>query len=217
MPNFIQGILTAANDKYATWSTTNKSSNITLLNSLTFRGGIGGSLGKGTGIATIGKSSGKWYWEVTINTPSSSALGGLVGACSWIPSSANTINAWEGLQGAGIINNGTVPCLGLWISTPSPTVNGGCITTLVTNDVISVALDMDAKTLKFYKNGVQHGITITGLTGTWYPACMSQGTVTTSGGTANFGQNTWSTLPAVASLRSILFSAPNNYNQGVYN
>jgi hypothetical protein len=200
---------------YASWSSTNKSSNITLSNNnLTFRGGTVNKFG--TGIATIGKSSGKWYWEITINTPAGTALGGLVGACNWIPDSANTKNVWQNLQGAGISNNGTVPCLRLWISGAGPITSGSCITSLVNNDVISFALDMDSptKSLKIYKNGIQHGITITGLTGTWYPACMSQGTVITAGGTANFGQNAWSTNPTVTSTRNTLFAA--GYNQGVY-
>lgn len=218
MPNFIQGILTAAADKYATWSSTNKSSNITLSNSLTFRGSTGGAPGKGTGIATIGKSSGKWYWEVTINTPSNTALGGLVGACNWVPVSGNVTNTWELAQGMGFCN--AVPLsYALAYNLSGTTVFNGSSPVLVNNDVVSFALDLDSSTknIRMFKNGIQVGISLTGITGTWYPACMSQGTVITSGGTANFGQNTWSSVPAVASLRSILFNAPNNYNQGVYN
>jgi hypothetical protein len=59
-------------------------------------------------------------------------------------------------------------------------------TTWTTNDVIGIALDLDAGTLVFYKNGVSQGTAFTGLSGTWYPWVR----VDTSGSVcvANFGQ-----------------------------
>lgn len=214
------GIIDSAGlNPYATWSSTNKSSNIALSNNnLTFRGSTGARLG--TGIATIGKSSGKWYWEVTINNPTSSgsALGGLVGACNWIPNSSNGINAWNNAQGAGYCN--IIPLLyGLAYNLTGGPVqyNARPIPALINNDVVSFALDLDSptKNIKMYKNGIQIGITVNGITGTWYPACMSQGTNTNAGGTANFGQKPWSTNPTVTTTRNALFLA--GYNQGVYN
>lgn len=212
----------AGNSKYATWSTTNKSSNITIsgtnnLSNLVFRGGsISSKLG--TGIATIGKSSGKWYWEVTLNnTTGVASLGGLVGACNWIPNSANISNVWGFAQGMGF---GSVSgfLFGLSYNLTGTVVNAAPGTAaLINNDVVSFALDLDSavKNIKMYKNGIQVGPTLTGITGTWYPACMSQGTGVTRGGTANFGQNPWSTNLTVTSTRNALFLA--GYNQGVYN
>lgn len=217
MSQFSIGILDQTGNPYASWSSTNKSSNIALSNNnLTFRGGTGGTSGKGTGIATIGKSSGKWYWEVTINTPSSTALGGLVGACNWVPVSGNVINTWETAQGMGFCN--AVPLsIALAYNLTGSTVFNGSSPVLVNNDVVSFALDLESatKNIRMFKNGVQVGITLTGITGTWYPACMSQGTVITSGATANFGQNPWSLNSTVASTRNALFLI--GYNQGVYN
>lgn len=216
------GIIDSAEGKqYATWSTTNKSSNITIsgtsnLTNLVFRGSTNGNLG--TGIATIGKSSGKWYWEVTINNPNTTAsLGGLVGACNWVPTSGNTLNVWNIAQGMGFGN--VVPIrYGLIYNLTGTIVRTAAATLpLENNDVVSFALDLESpvKNIKMYRKGVQIGSTLNGITGTWYPACMSQATEVTRGGTANFGQNPWSTDSTVTSTRNALFAA--GYNQGVYN
>ena len=65
MPNFIQGILTAANDKYATWSTTNKSPTKVILSNSNLTA-TGTTFTGGSVISTIGKSSGKWYDFTTV-------------------------------------------------------------------------------------------------------------------------------------------------------
>jgi hypothetical protein len=52
-------------------------------------------------------------------------------------------------------------------------------------DVIGVALDMDAGTLVFYKNGVSQGTAYSSLAGTFAPA---SGDGATNAWTANFGQ-----------------------------
>lgn len=222
LPTIPLGVIDSAEGRqYATWSTINKSSNITIsgtsnLTNLVFRSGTNGNLG--TGIATIGKDSGKWYWEVTINNPNTTnVLGGLVGACNWIPSSGNVLNTWQIAQGMGFAN--AVPVRwGLKFNLTGIIQNTAPATLpLENNEVVSFALDLDSlvKNIKMYRNGLQIGPNVTGITGTWYPACMSQGSEITRGGTANFGQNPWSTNATVTSTRNALFAA--GYNQGVYN
>jgi hypothetical protein len=56
------------------------------------------------------------------------------------------------------------------------------------NDVIGIALDLDAGTLVFYKNGVSQGTAYSSLSGTFKPAF---GAYQTCKGIANFGQRQW--------------------------
>ena len=58
--------------------------------------------------------------------------------------------------------------------------------TFAQGDVIGVALDLDAGTLVFYKNGVSQGTAFTGLSGNFTPLWGSDTTGNT--GSANFGQ-----------------------------
>jgi hypothetical protein len=66
-----------------------------------------------------------------------------------------------------------------------------------TGDIIGVAMDMDAGTLVFYKNGTSQGTAFTGLSGTFSP-CFSD-TGSTGGAIVNFGQ------------RAFAYTAPTGY------
>jgi hypothetical protein len=80
-------------------------------------------------------------------------------------------NGWMYQFGNGNrINNGTSVAYG---------------SSLANGDVIGIALDMDAGTLRYFKNGVDLGIAYTGLTGTLFPAFSYSDN--TSRVTANFG------------------------------
>jgi hypothetical protein len=195
---------------YATWSTTNKSSNITLTNgNLTFTGIAGNN---GIGIANTGKSSGKWYWEITVD--SASALGNeFAGVTNVVPVSGNTSRL--GLVANSIAyrqnSGGTSYCYLVWVGGSFTTQGTGCTTDIVKNDVLSFALDMDNLRFTEYLNGNIINTFVAGLpAGTWYPACQSDGL--RGSGTANFGQNAWS--GATASLRATLSSS--GYTIGLY-
>jgi hypothetical protein len=56
------------------------------------------------------------------------------------------------------------------------------------NDIIGIALDMDAGTVTFYKNGVSQGTAYSGLTGSIVPYFGSAGGGVNAIFTANFGQ-----------------------------
>lgn len=97
--------------------------------------------------ATIGKSSGKWYWEVT-NTTSSNPY--------WvrgIGNSSATLADRVGIDsnGWGWYNDG--------VSTLKYTNNASSAYGALSSsgDVIGFALDMDAGTLVCYKNNVSQG------------------------------------------------------------
>jgi len=132
-----------------------------------------------TTIATIGVTSGKWYWELT-------AFGVTTlyaGVCSTQPAVGGYIG--DASTGWAYANNGQKINAGSFISYGS---------SWTTSDVIGVALDMDAGTITFYKNNTSQGQAFSGITGTVFPA-MSPNGVSGNGFYANFGQRPFSYTP----------------------
>ena len=133
---------------------------------------------------TFGISSGKWYWESTMSGDMFFQLGvGLREAINNVYSGSD-VNSWT-YDGRAFKNgNGSQPAYGA-------TFAGG--------DIISVALDMDAGTLTFYKNGVSQGVAFSsGLAGkTVFPqfGCYQAG----RSQSVNFGQ------------RPFAYTAPSDY------
>lgn len=140
------------------------------------------SSGLGATRGTIGISSGKWYYEHTIIS-GATAIGImkltdiLVSGSGIIGASAGGYSYYsEGVAGGGYtkkINNGTQTDYGASFDP---------------GDTISVAFDLDAGTITFYKNGISQGIAFSGLSGT-FSAAISDGTNAGSiVGATNFGQ-----------------------------
>jgi hypothetical protein len=128
-----------------------------------------------SGRATIGMSSGKWYWEVVQTTGTSMMVGISKGDASQSSYVGAVATGWAYNSGDGNkYNNASNSAYG---------------NTYTTNDVIGVAFDVDSGDLKFYKNGtVQNSGTAayTGLTsGPYFPAVSLYGTATAF---TNFGQ-----------------------------
>ena len=130
-------------------------------------------------VATIAVTSGKYYWEIQ---PTSSQATGMIGVADlsvmigergWANNSVT--GAWGYYQGTGQIwHEGTNTAYG---------------TTYAQNDIIGVALDMDASTVTFYKNNTSQGsFTLTGVNGP-VTAWVGSGSAT-FGNTfmGNFGQ-----------------------------
>jgi hypothetical protein len=136
------------------------------------------SSGSRSGRATIGVVSGKWYWEVT-NLGGNNSIGignasmSLGGYCG------QDANGWSYFIDGNKYNNNTATAYGA---------------SYTTNDVIGVALDMDAGTLTFYKNGVSQGQAFSSLSGTMFPA-FSASSVSNVTFVANFGQRPFSYTP----------------------
>jgi hypothetical protein len=187
---------------FATWNPSDKGSGVTLSN-----GNLTGTgpEGNGTVRATFGKSAGKWYWEVTYSSGTYSPDIGIADASATL-AHYNGFDShgwgWFGNEGKKY-TNGVGTALG---------------TASTTGATIGVALDMDAGTCVLYKNGVLLGTLATGLTGTIYPACGGNATVSTSF-TANFGASSFTyTAPAgfvgvtdasvAAGFRSTTFGTP---------
>lgn len=175
---------------YATWNPADKSTNISL---------SGGNLiatttafGDGLVRATIGKVSGKWYWEITTQTAmatfaalgaGSTAVGPQIGS----PGTGDSIG-YRGYDGA--------------VSKNSVLLGNNAIYSI--GVTLGLALDMDAGTLTMYKAGIVQPIVATGITGTYYPMVGGL-TSNTETFVANFGASAFTYTP------------PSGYNFGLYN
>lgn len=174
----------AGGPTYATWDPSNKGAGVTLtLSNLraTNTSGVN-ELVK----STLGKSTGKWYWEITVQTVredlgvanSTQSTSGFVG------DSPNS----TGYNSSGVIFRNSASL--------------SAAASYTTGDVIGFALDMGAGTLQFFKNNVSQYVA-TGITGTVYAA--GGGTSGSSSQmTANFGST------------ALTYSPPSGYNAGLY-
>lgn len=142
----------------------------------------------------LGKSSGKWYWEVTADSVVATnefAIGIATSASSL--TDPYTTGYYTYCADGRKMYSGFQKVLG-WGAAFSQ------------GDVIGVLLDLDNGTLAFTKNGVSQGTAYTGLSGTFYPFLMMYGT---RQGTVNFtdaGLNS-----SVPSGYSVFCSVSNQY------
>jgi hypothetical protein len=121
------------------------------------------------GNSTIGVSSGKWYWEV-IWTSGTNILNGVTKSPLATSYVGSTSDSWGYAAGSSLYNSGVSSSYGANLSV---------------GDVIGVALNLDAGTLVFYKNGASQGQAASGLSGTFFPAISVYGTTSEN---INFGQ-----------------------------
>jgi hypothetical protein len=121
---------------------------------------------------TTSVNSGKYYWEITVTNIGSSAIDFLVGVDSGLTQSSifSDIALYAG--------NGNK-----YVGSTSGSAYGA---TYTTNDVIGVALDKDAGTITFYKNGASQG-SINLPTSVSVVPFITPG-LNSGSATANFGQ-----------------------------
>ena len=161
------------------------------------------------GHGTIAVSSGKWYWEITCNS-----IGGNYGAIGIV--NMNT------LRTGGSTNNGYyyISVGGIYDTQPvqySLTYSGAASYT--TGDIIGVAMDLDAGTLTFYKNGVSQGaLPVTITPGNYTPAVGDGQNATTYSFTLNAGQRAFSYTPpsGYKALNTYNISRPDNSSLWFY-
>ena len=131
--------------------------------------------------STIGVSSGKWYWEVTPTTVSANMIG--------ISKDVTPLAEWTTTNGLAYYSaNGNKYTNGSGSAYGATFTNG---------DVIGVALDMDAGTLVFYKNGTSQGTAFSGISGTYFASFQNPGA--NNQVSFNFGQ------------RPFAYTAPSGY------
>jgi len=163
---------------YCTWNALAKGSDCTLSNgNLDVAWGSAGSTTQGS--ATIGISSGKWYWETTITASSASPTNAVLGITtkpfndSEYPGYSATSWGYRGSDGQK------------WTNTSGSSYGAS----YANGDVVGVAFDADNGTLTFYKNGSSQGTAFTGLTsGPYFPAIGDQSSSQTFSAASNFGQ-----------------------------
>ncbi|HXS53298.1 MAG TPA: SPRY domain-containing protein [Usitatibacter sp.] len=145
--------------------------------------------------AIQGKSTGRWYWEFSVNNPASNAVIGVANSSALTSTFCGAdANGWgvESVNG-NTLHNST--------ETAYTTIFGA-------NEVIGVVLDMVAGTASMYRSGALVATFVTGLTGVIFPMfSMNNNTVT-----ANFGATAFSwPIPAGCSaMSSGTGLAPNN-------
>lgn len=171
---------------YTTWNPSDKSTYITLSNGNLTTTKTGPA--NFAGVRSIkGVSTGKWYWEVTSNTTARDMMVGIGNIYQSLDDLPQNINGHQIYSYNGTKFPGGIAY------TSSFTESG---------TVIGVALDMDNKTIKFYKNGVDCGVAFTGLSGEQFAMTTpnNPGIIQT----ANFGATPFA------------YSVPSGFNAGLY-
>ena len=139
---------------------------------------------EGQVVGTIYVSSGKYYWEMVKTSSGGGAFG--------IAKDTTNINSITLNAGSYVYyTDGDKYDAGVGSSYGA---------TYTTNDVIGVALDLDAGTLAFYKNGVSQGTAFTGLSGNFAPLIFDGTSASTQTATANFGQRPFAYTPPAGFL-----------------
>jgi hypothetical protein len=128
---------------------------------------------EGQCVATMYVSSGKFYWEMLLNTSGAGCAFGIASITTDINNVNLTAGSYVYYTNGNKYNGGSGSAYGA---------------TFTNGDIIGVALDLDAGTLVFYKNNTSQGTAFTGLSGT-FTALIYDGTSGSSPTfNANFGQ-----------------------------
>lgn len=151
--------------------------NLRLATSVALMGGLN---------STVGVSSGKWYWEIFNGNDGAPAFT-MVG----VRNSSGSMTTYPGGDANGYAYFG---------SNGNKYNNGGASTygsAFAGNQIIGVALDLDANQITFYLDGVSQGVAFTGVpSGVWFPAVGDGSTVQASNSVfANFGQRPFAYTP----------------------
>lgn len=177
---------------YATWSPSDKAGGITLSNgNLTAAASSSSTYSEVR--ATLGKSSGKWYWEITCVGDQTAGIA-LLGA-----------SLSDGL-GAGIADYGWMAAHGTYngIYHGNVKIVASSTTDIAAGTVIGVALDCDNNTLILYANNVQ-AVTTSIVSGTWFP---STGQI--------YNQSSFVTASANFGATPLVYTPPAGYMPGLF-
>ena len=143
--------------------------------------------------STFFVSSGKWYWEVT-NDP---GTGGFWKAGIRDAAAALTGNTTSSTGYEYYAYNGNKQATG---------VNSSYGSGLVHDDVLGLALDMDAGTITAYKNGSSLGVMFSGLSGSYSPTISMYNSIVS----INFGQRPFKYTPPTGFLKLNTFNLPDS-------
>jgi len=156
----------------------------------------------GSGVrANLGKSSGKWYFEVKLNS-----FAGTVASILGVAGANNVlVNGWSGPSDYMLWGSSGGYGGQLIYGTNNRVTFSSAVQV---GDIVGVAVDLDNHQITFYRNGVMMGgrVAFTGVAaGTYYPFLTDPWNPPNSTSeTVNFGQNPFS------------YSPPPGYNAGWY-
>ena len=144
---------------------------------------------------TIAVSSGKWYWEIDAST-----VGGTYGTVGI------RLESLQGTDGAGYFYQSS----GNKVTTIYGGGSASYGSSYTSGDNIGIALDLDAGTLAFYKNGVSQGTAFSSLSGS-FSACVGDGqNATQYVWNANFGQRPFAYTPPTGFLPLNTYNLPDS-------
>lgn len=115
-------------------------------------------------------TSGKWYWEVRLDT-----MGGGDAFVAGIANASGTLMSYLGSDANGW---GYIAASGLKVNNATTAAYGAAF---AAGDVIGVKLDMDAGTLEFLKNNSSQGSAYSSLSGPLFPAISCQQNASATG------------------------------------
>lgn len=175
---------------YATWNPSDKDSGITLSNGNLSAQGVSGTVQYKGARSTIGKSSGKWYWEYSFSGTDVLNGGFGVGSATALLNLGGGMDTGEGYRVYYDSGNKYVPGAAYGAAFDK-------------TNILSVLLDMDAGNLVMYRNNVSQGTLVSGLSGTFF-AYFGMHDARNNILTANFGASAFA------------YSVPGGYNPGLY-
>lgn len=178
-----------------TWNPADKGTNVTLSNN-NLTAVVSGSNPNGSVIATNFKTTGKWYWEVNIdsNVGYQALMIGIANELfdvSKDSSSSPNMLGYYGFSGPGVYSNPMYNAI-----YPNKTTYG---TTYLSGDVISIALDIDNKNIKFAKNGEWYADIALPIWNKYYPMLTNgaSGSGDSTTATTNFGGTLFKFQPPI--------------------
>ena len=142
----------------------------------------------GNVLGTLGASSGKYYWEVTMSGTGSSANGYAtgVGVAEW-----SKLNTDAG--GVSTPFSSFIDSRGSFLHNGTATSNS---TTFTAGDVISIALNLDDSEISYFKNNSIVGSAQPLVEGqAYFPLFKNSTTVANLEYSPNFGQKSWNYTP----------------------
>jgi hypothetical protein len=141
-----------------------------------------------TAVATIGITSGKWYWEYAPTSGSDIVCGIVTSQATRNNHVGSDSYGWAYYSGGDKVANNSFTAYGA---------------SYTSSDTIGVAFDADNGTLTFYKNNTSQGTAFTGLTGsTYFPANSHYQGATW----INFGQRPFTYTPPTGFVRLNTFN-----------
>jgi len=158
---------------FATFDPANKSA-IQILSEGNLRAVSNSAANRGAVFATLGATTGRWYWEIL-------SLTGVTAQGVGIGQPASNVNEY---LGSTATDWGYFPTGAYWTAA----ANQGTGLAYTTNSIVGFALDM-AGNLTTYVNGVQSFSVPHGLTGLTWPGGSDSSTGGVSDMVANFGDN----------------------------